>query len=284
MHDRAHRPDLLERVPPTALVLASMASIQFGAAFAKGLFGLLGGSGTVTLRVLFAALMLLIFTRPRLRGLPPRSLALLAAFGLSLGLMNLAFYLSLERLPLGVAVTLEFVGPLGVALFGTRRRRDLMWVGLAALGVLLLNPLSSGLDPVGVLLALFAGLMWAAYIVLGSRIGQVIPGGGSIALVMLVAALVVLPFGAEQALPALTRPELLLGGLVVALLSSALPYTLELEALRRMPRQTFGILMSLEPAVAATAGWLILGESLGWMQLAAIACVVAASLGTTRSK
>ena len=261
--------------------MAAAASIQFGAAFAVTLFDSLGPGGATLLRLTFAAALLLAFWRPRLRGLAPGALRLAVAFGLALGLMNWTFYEAIQRIPLGAAVTLEFVGPLAVAVFGSHRRRDLVWVALAAAGILLLSDPSGsgGLDPHGVALALFAGCCWGAYILLSARTGAVFPGGGGLALAMGVAALVALPAGLLQGGSSLLEPSLLLSGLVVALASSVIPYSLELEALRRLPPAVFGVLMSLEPAVAALAGLLILAQSLQAGQVLAIVLVSAASAG-----
>jgi inner membrane transporter RhtA len=263
------------------MVIAAAGSIQFGAAFAVTLFDSLGPGGATLLRLSFAAALLLVFWRPRLRGQPVGALRTALLFGVALGLMNWTFYEAIERIPLGVAVTFEFVGPLGVAVFGSRRPRDLVWVALAALGILLLADPGGGgaLDPVGIALALFAGACWAAYILLSARTGALFSGGGGLALAMVVAALVALPAGLTQGEGRLLEPELLAAGLVVALASSVIPYSLELEALRRLPPGAFGVLMSLEPAVAALAGLLILGQGFDAAAVAAIALVVTASAG-----
>ena len=194
--------------------------------------------------------------------------------------MNLSFYASIDRIPLGVAVTFEFVGPLGVAVFGSRRPLDLVWVGLAACGILLLSDFGSGdLDGLGVALALLAGAFWAAYILVAARVGQNIPGNDGLAIAMAVAAVLLIPVGVADAGADLLQPAVLAVGAAVALLSSVIPYTLELEALRRLPAGVFGVLMSLEPAVAALAGFVVLGEALGARELVAIALVAAASAG-----
>ena len=264
-----------------AMVMGAAASIQFGAAFAVTLFDSLGAGGTTLARLGWAAVLLLLFWRPRLRRQPPGALRLVAGFGLSLGLMNWSFYEAIDRIPLGVAVTLEFVGPLGVAVLGSRRARDLLWVLLAAVGIVLLTDIGgeSRLDPLGIALALFAGACWAAYILLSARTGAAISGGSGLALAMGVAALVVMPAGLVQGGAALLDPALLLSGLVVALASSVIPYSLELEALRRLPPGVFGVLMSLEPALATLAGLLLLGQGLQAVQVAAIGLVVVASAG-----
>ena len=271
------------RVPPVVLVLGAISSVQFGAALAKTLFDEIGAGGTVFVRVLFAAIVLALVWRPRVADLRRGDLWLVAAFGLTLAGMNLAFYSALDRIPLGITVTLEFVGPLGVAVVGSRGRLDLLWVGLAAAGILLLSNFGSGnLDGVGVALALLAGCLWAAYILLSARVGRVFPGGSGLALAMIVAAAVLLPVGVGDAGADLLVPWILAAGAAVAILSSAIPYSLELEALRRMPPGVFGVLMSLEPAVAALAGFVVLDEDLVPRELVAILLVVAASAGAAR--
>jgi inner membrane transporter RhtA len=272
-----------QRVPPTLLVLGAVSSVQVGAALAKTLFDELGAGGTVFLRVLFAALVLALVWPPRLRGHGSRDLGLAVVYGLALAGMNLAFYSSIDRIPLGIAVTFEFVGPLGVAVVGSRRALDLVWVGLAAAGILLLSDLGSGdLDALGVGLALLAGTFWAAYILLSVRVGKVFPGGSGLALAMLVATVPLAPVGIAQAGSELLVPGTLLVATGVGIMSSAIPYTLEIEALRRMPAGVFGVLMSLEPAVAAIAGYLVLGEGLVTREIAAVGLVVAASAGAAR--
>jgi inner membrane transporter RhtA len=263
--------------------LAAIASVQFGAAFAKTLFDEIGPGGTVFLRVLFGAIVLAAIWRPRLGGHDRRDLGLAALFGLVLAAMNLCFYASLDRIPLGIAVTFEFVGPLGVAVFGSRRARDLVWVGLAAAGILLLSDFGTAdLDEVGVALALLAGGFWAAYILLSARVGRVFPGGAGLALAMVVATVPLAPVGVASAGSDLAVPSVLALAAVVGVLSSAIPYALELEALRRLPVGVFGVLMSLEPAAGALAGLVVLGEELATRELAAIALVVAASAGAAR--
>ena len=272
---------------PVPVLLFSAISIQAGAALAKDLFPALGPAGTTGLRVSLAALLLLLLFRPPLRSVSRAHWAALVPYGLSLGLMNLTFYLALARIPLGLAVTLEFVGPLGVALLGSRRLVDLAWVALAAFGILLIAPWGGGadaLDPVGMALALAAGACWGAYILLGARVSHSFASEAhGVALGMGVAALAVLPFAPADVAAAKLTPAILGIGLVVAVLSSALPYTLEMYALRRLPSRTFGILMSLEPVVAALVGFLLLGERLDVGQWIAVVCVCVASAGATRT-
>jgi inner membrane transporter RhtA len=267
-------------VPPVVLVLGAISSVQFGAAFAKTLFDEVGVGGTVFLRVLFAAIVLAVIWRPRLAEHGRGDLLLAVAFGFTLGAMNLAFYSALDRIPLGIAVTFEFVGPLGVAVAGSRRPLDLLWVALAAAGILLLSEFgSTDLDGLGVALALLAGGLWAAYILLSARVGRAFPGGGGLALAMVVASAMLLPVGVGDAGADLLVPWILAAGAAVALLSSAIPYSLEMEALRRMPAGVFGVLMSLEPAAGALAGLVVLSEGLAPREVVAILLVIAASAG-----
>jgi inner membrane transporter RhtA len=273
-----------DRIPPTLLVVVAVSSVQFGAAFAKTIFDEVGPGGTVFLRVLFAAVVLVAIWRPAVRGRTRADWRLIALFGLCLGAMNLAFYEAIERIPLGIAVTLEFVGPLGVAIAGSRRLLDLAWVVLAAAGIVLLSDFGTAdLDGLGVALALGAGTLWAVYILLSARMGRVFPGGSGLALAMVAAAAVLAPFGVADAGAELLTPEVLAVGAAVAILSSAIPYTLEMEALRRMPAGVFGVMMSIEPAVAALAGFIVLDEGLATRELVAILLVVAASAGAARN-
>jgi inner membrane transporter RhtA len=267
---------------PVLLVLGAIVSVQFGAALAATLFDELGALGTVFLRSAFGALVLLALWRPGLRGHARRDLRLVAAFGVALAAMNVCFYLALDRIPLGIAVTFEFVGPLGVAIATSRRGLDLLWVALAAAGIALLSGgLVDGLDALGVALALLAGGFWACYILLGARLGRAFTGGRGLALAMVVGTVLVAPSGVAEGGARLLEADLLAIGAVVALLSSAVPYSLELEALRRIPPGVFGVLMSLEPAVGALAGFLVLDQGLSAADGAAIALVVAASAGAS---
>ncbi len=260
-----------------------MSSVQFGATVAKSIFDEVGSGGAVFLRVLSAAVVLALLWRPRVSGLSRGQLWLVLLFGLSLAGMNFCIYAALDRIPLGIAVTLEFIGPLGVAVFGSRRPLDLVWVGLAAAGILLLSGSGGAdLDGLGVAFAVVAGGFWAAYILLSARVGQAFPGGDGLALAMLVAVLPLAPFGIAQGGSDLLVPWIIAVGFAAGMLSSALPYTLELEALRRLPTAVFGVLMSLEPAVAALAGFVILGQDLVAREVAAILLVVVASAGAAR--
>jgi inner membrane transporter RhtA len=273
-----------DRIPPTVLVIIAVSSVQFGAAFAKTIFDEVGPGGTVFLRVLFAAVVLVAIWRPAVRGRTRADWRLIALFGLCLGAMNLAFYESIERIPLGIAVTLEFVGPLGVAIAGSRRPLDLAWVVLAAAGIVLLSDFGTAdLDGLGVALALVAGGLWAAYILLSARVGRTFPDGSGLALAMVAAAVMLAPVGVAEAGSDLLVPGVLAVAAAVAMLSSAIPYTLEMEALRRMPAGVFGVMMSTEPAVAALAGFIVLDEGLATRELVAILLVVAASAGAARN-
>ncbi len=268
-----------EFVPAPALVLAAVVSVQTGAALAKTLFAELGPLGATTLRLLSGTVMLLLIWRPRL---PRDGRLLLAGYGTALGCMNLSFYLALDRIPLGAAVTVEFLGPLAVAVLGSRRGRDVAAAGLAGAGVVLLARGGDGaLNPAGLALAALAGACWAAYILLSSAVGRRLAGGSPLALAMVVASALTLPFGAGAALSA--DVPTLLTGTAVGLLSSVIPYSLELEALRTLPPRTFGVLLSLEPAAAAVSGLVFLSETLSLRQWTGIASVVIASAAATLS-
>jgi len=264
-----------------ALVVVAVSSLQVGAAFAVTLFDEVGPAGAALLRLGIAALVLLAVWRPSLAGHSRADLLTAVAFGLALGTMNWAIYSAMERIPIGVAVTIEFAGPLGLAVWLSRRPSDLVWVALAAAGILLLtNPFgASDLDAVGVALSLLAAAAWAVYIPLSARTGTLFPGGRGLAIAMVVGALLVAPAGLAQGGEELLAPAILAQAAVVAFASSVIPYSLELESLRRIPTRVFGVLMSLEPAVAALAGFLVLGQALGAVDLVAIALVVAASAG-----
>jgi inner membrane transporter RhtA len=273
----------LARVPPWGLVLAGGTSIQFGAALAATIFDELGPGGASLLRLGFAAVILLAVWRPPVRTLTREQLRLAALFGVTLGAMNLFFYEALGRLPLGIAVTIEFAGPLGVAVLASRRRSDLAWAALAAVGILLLaDPGGGSVDGLGLAFILAAGACWAAYILIAQRATGVFRGGQGLALASVPAALVPLVPGLAEGPGALLHGGVLLIGAAVALLSSVIPYSLETEALRRLPVNVFGVLMSLEPAIAALAGLVVLGQALGARELSAMACVVVASIGITR--
>jgi inner membrane transporter RhtA len=272
------------RTTSISLVVGGIVSVQVGAAVATELFDELGPVGTVMLRLLFAAVVLVAVWRPAFRGLRGPGARDVLLFGVALAAMNTSFYLSLDRIPLGIAVTLEFVGPLGVAFAASRRRLDLVWATIAAVGILLLSPTpGTDLDALGAALALLAGAFWAAYIVLSARVGRAFPGGDGLALAMAIGSALLIAPGILAAGDDLLRPELLAAAFGVAMLSSAIPYSLELEALRRLPQGAFGVLMSLEPAVAATVGFIVLDQALATRETLAIALVVLASAGALRS-
>lgn len=269
-------------LPPVPAVLLAVISVQGGAAIAKGLFPVVGAAGTASLRIGLSALMLLVAVRPRLGQLRAAQWRAVVPYGVALGTMNFLFYCALARVPLGLGVTLEFVGPLLVAMAGSRRWLDVLWAVLAGAGIALIAPWGGhGIDPVGMLLALAAGGCWAVYIVLGGRVAEVLPGNTAVAVGMLFATLAVLPFGLAGGKLRTLTPQLLGLGAALALLSSALPFTLEMQALKRLPTRTFSILMSVEPAAAALCGWLFLGERLSPAQWLAVLLVMAASAGAT---
>lgn len=269
-------------VPAPALVLGGVASVQGGAAVATRLFPVAGPGGTVWLRLGLSSLLLLAIARPKLRGRSAADLRLAVAFGVALAAMNLTFYEALDRIPLGVAVTIEFIGPLSVAVIGSRRMLDLVWVAFAAVGVVLLTSGGGRLDRTGVVLAFVTGIFWASYILLSKRVGAVFPGASGLALALVVGTIGLAPVGIWSGGSALVDPGVLGRGCVVALLSSAIPYTLEIYALRRLRAAVFGVLMSLEPAFAALSGLLFLSQHLRTREWVAIVFVMAASVGATR--
>lgn len=267
------------------MVVGSISSVQCGAALATTLFDRVGPAGAVFLRGGFAALILLAVAHRDVARVRRADLRDVALFGLTLAGMNFCFYQAIDRLPLGIAVTFEFTGPLAVAVFGSRRRRDLIWAGLAALGIVLLSGDFGGasIDLVGAALALTAGAFWACYILLSARVGGRSEGLGGLALAMSISAFLLAPAGIAVGGGQIGSAEVLARGLGVGLLSSAIPYALEIEALRRLPNAVFGVMMSLEPAVAALVGFIALGQGLGWIEAIAIGLVVAASAGALRS-
>jgi inner membrane transporter RhtA len=270
---------------PVGLVLAGGVSVQFGGALAVSLMPRAGALGVVTLRLLVAAIVLLAVCRPKLRGHSRADWGTVVVFGITMAAMNGLFYQAVARIPLGTAVTLEVLGPLALSVFASRRAVNLVWAGLALGGVFLLGGGGfSSLDPIGVAFALGAGAMWAAYIIFSARTGRRFPQADGLALAMVVAAVAFLPLGIIESGSKLLVPTTVALGAAVAVLSSVLPYTLELLALRRLPASTFAILMSLEPAVAATAGFLVLNQSLSATEAVAIALVIAASMGAVRTQ
>ena len=270
-------------MPAPLFALGAIASVQVGATVAKHLFVFLGPTGTVFLRVGFGAGILLAIARPRWSRFDARQWRSIVLFGLIIAGMNLSFYQAIARIPLGIAVTIEFIGPLGVAVAGSRKRLDFAWAAMAAAGVSLLSFGGGSVNPLGVLFALAAAAGWASYIVLGQRVGRMVPGPDGLALALTVSGLALLPFGIAGAGSRLRDLHNLGLGLVVAILSSAIPFSLEFAALRRLSSQVFGILMSLEPAMGAAAGFVFLGQRLSLRDLLAIALVIVASAGATRT-
>ncbi|WP_367770862.1 DMT family transporter [Flavobacterium sp. WC2421] len=272
----------LLNIPPIPAVLFAIISVQSGAAIAKTLFPSIGAAGTASLRIGISAIILFAVYRPNLFKITPNQWKIVIPYGLSLGAMNLIFYLAIERIPIGLAVTLEFIGPLVVAVMGSKRLLDYLWVLLAAAGIVLIAPWSdNGIDLLGVLFALLAGALWAAYIVLGGKISKIMKGGEAVATGMLFASILIVPFGIlGNGLNNLT-PTFLYLGIALALLSSAIPFTLEMKALGQLPARTFSILMSLEPAAASICALVFLQEHLTFNEVLAVIFVVIASVGST---
>lgn len=267
---------------PLLAVLGSVTALGIGTSFAKQLFPLVGSLGTTALRVGFSALILLLLWRPWRWPLSRQDAASIVRYGIALGFMNLLFYMSLRTIPFGVAVAIEFSGPLAVAMYASRKPVDFVWLAMAIGGLALLLPLGQGaasLDPEGVIYALLAAICWGAYIIFGKRVGH-LHAGHSVALGLSVAALTVVPFGIWHAGTALLDPHILLFGLGVAAISSAIPISLEMMALKRLPQQAFGIMTSMEPAVAALLGLIMLDERLSSMQWMAVVCIMMAAIGS----
>lgn len=267
---------------PYAALIGAIVTLCVGTSLAKGLFPVVGAEGTSAYRVGFSALILALVWRPWRHPISRADLGKVAPYGAVMGLLNLSFYMAIRTIPLGVAVAIEFTGPLLVAVGSSRKAIHFVWIGLAVLGLALLLPIDPGakpLDPVGVGFACVAAVMWALYIILGKRTGH-LHAGRSVALGMVAAALIVVPIGVASAGTALFQPRLIALGLVAAVMSSAIPYSLEMIALRAIPKRSFGVMLSLEPAVGAVAGFAILQERLAPSQWLAIAAIVAASVGT----
>jgi inner membrane transporter RhtA len=267
------------RASAVTLVLTGILSVQIGAGVATTLFDQVGPGGTVFLRCAFSAVLLVALWRPAWRGHSRIAVRNVAIFGFVLAAMNFSFYEALDRIPLGIAVTLEFVGPLTVAIVRSRRGRDLIWAGLAACGIVLLAPPGGDLDALGVALALLAGAFWGVYIVVTARVGRQFEGGDGLAIAMTIAAVLLIPVGAGQGGGEILELDLLVAALAVAVLSSAIPYSVELEALRRLPEGVFGVMMSLEPAVASVVGAIGLEQALNGREILAIGLVLVASIG-----
>ena len=272
---------------PVAALIGSLITLSVGTSFAKSLFPFVGAEGTTTYRLIFSTMLLMAFWRPWRRKWSWREAPLLMMFGATLGIMNMLFYSAIKTVPFGLAIAIEFTGPLAVALWSSKKPLDFVWIVLAVVGMGLILPLApqmgadhaAALDPVGIAFALGAGFCWALYIVIGQRVADRI-GAYATPVGMLVAAMVVTPFGINVAGTSLLNAEWMLTGLGIALLSSAIPYSLEMYSLKHLPKQTFSILLSLEPAVGAVAGWLVLSEQLSTQQLVAIGLIMAASMGS----
>jgi inner membrane transporter RhtA len=273
---------------PVAALMVSLITLCAGTSLAKGLFPFVGAEGTTTYRLVFSTLLLMAFWRPWRRAWTWADVPILVLFGATLGLMNLLFYSAIKTVPFGLAIALEFTGPLAVALWSSKKLLDFVWIVLAVAGMGLILPLgntmgaglqASAIDPVGIAYALGAGVCWAVYIVVGQGVADRI-GAFATPVGMLVAALLVTPVGISVAGSSLLNPEWMLAGLGIALLSSAIPYSLEMYSLKHLPKQTFSILLSLEPAVGALAGWLVLSEQLNTQQLGAIGLIMVASMGS----
>lgn len=272
-----------ESIPPVWLVMVSIISVQTGAGVAKNLFESLPPAAVVWLRLLTSAVLLVLVVRPALRAHSRGDWAVVVGYGIALALMNFFIYQAFARIPLGIAVTIEYLGPLAIAVLGSRRRVDLLWAGLAGLGVAALGLEPAALDPLGILFAVLAAAAWAGYILLSAATGQRFSGASGLAIAGVVGAVVIAPAGIAEGGAALLDWRLLLFGLAVGVLSSVVPYTLELNALRRMPPRVFGVLMSLQPAAAALVGLVLLGELLTVWQWVAVLCVIVASAGSTRA-
>ena len=272
-------------IPPTLLLFGSMISIQLAAAIAKPLMADLGPSGVVLLRVGFAALMLMLLQRPSWRGYRPQDYRNLLGFGFGMAVMNGFYYASIARIPIGIAVTLEFLGPLGVAVLKSHRRLDLLWVLLAAGGIALLTPTpGSNLDPIGVLFALMGAVGWGIYILFSAKAGESLPSRQVLPIAMSISTILLLPMGIGNLGPAMAQPKLLLLGALVGFLGSVVTYSMEFAALKRMPVHIFGVLLSMEPAIAALIGFMLLGETLNSSALGAIALVSIAAAGASYSE
>ena len=286
-HNHREISTLLDVLPPAGLVLFAIFSIQVGAAIAKHLFPILGAQGTVAIRIIISALLLVLAARGRVKTfsrLFATNWRILITFGACVAVMNFFFYMAIARIPLGTAVAIEFIGPLGVAVFNSRRISHFAWVALAAVGIVLMSPLTGiNLDTLGILFALLAGVCWASFIILAARLGARMTGNDGLTIGMVIASIIMIPFALPVIPDLIFNPQILLMSFGVALLSTTVPLTLEYAALKRIPKRTYGILVSLEPAVAALAGVLLLGEFLGLQGMIAIACVVIAAMGITYS-
>ena len=272
-------------IPAVPAVLLAIISFQCGAALAKGIFPVLGAVATASLRIVLSAIILVIFNQPNIRNLTRAQWKAVALYGLTLGAMNIIFYIAIARIPLGLGVALEFIGPLVLALAGSKRIIDILWVVLAATGITLIEPWGNNtIDVIGVFLALLAGAFWAAYILIGGHISKIMDGGKAVTIGMIFASILVLPLAIADGLLTHFKPVMFVPGLGLALLSSAIPFTLEMKALGKIPVKTFSILMSLEPAVAALSGLVFLHEYLSLYEWLAVLLIIVACAGATLTK
>jgi len=278
---------IFKTLPPTVLVLLSVCSVQIGAGLATRLFPVLGAEGTVAFRIIISAMLLVLIARSNLIELKRQfsnHFQLLLLFGLCIAAMNLFFYLSIARIPLGAAVAIEFVGPLGIAALKSKRKIHFAWVLLASLGIALLSPITGvQLDVVGIVYALMAGAGWALFILLAERVNKRTDGADGLIIAMMVAAIAMMPFAVRVTPELFSNVKILLAALAVALLSTTIPFSFEFEALKRLPARNYGILVSVEPAAAALVGAVFLGERIGLQGLLAVSCVVVAAIGISVS-
>jgi inner membrane transporter RhtA len=271
-------------IPPWLLVVIAILSVQFGAALAEQLFSTTGPGGVVFLRTSLASLVFFVLWRPKVRGYRKQDYLIITLYGVNIAAMMLVFYTAIDRIPLGIAVAIAFAGPLGIAVIGSRRRSDLLWVALAAAGIILLSPLTNAaLDPIGLLLAFCSALTWAIFILMTGRVCRVFPASEGLAIAMGIAALVAIPFGLVGAMKVLGSLSLMALSVVVALLSSAVPFALEFEALKRLSPTDYGLLTSLEPVVATLIGFIVLHEALGGREILGIGMVTVAAAATARA-
>ncbi|MBE9182019.1 EamA family transporter [Oculatella sp. LEGE 06141] len=282
LHGTKHFKALTGGVPPSSLILLSSFAAQLGVAIAKDLFDVLGPLGATFLKTGVGAILLLLIWRPQLRHHRYEDYILISLFGLTIAGMSVAFFEAVDRVPLGIASAVEFVGPLGVAVLGSRQWLDAIWITLAAIGLILLAPISGApLSAVGIAFALLSGGCWAIHILMSNAVGRAFPGGAGLALAMTIAAILLLPMGIHQGGIALLKPSICAIGIVVALFDVVVPYSLDFKALKSLPPRIFGVLISIEPAIAALVGFLVLGEQLSIRTLAAIALVTIAAMGIT---
>jgi inner membrane transporter RhtA len=274
----------LAAMPPWLLVLLAVLSVQTGAAVAKQLFDVTGPGGVVFLRTSLASVLFFALWRPKIRGYRPQDYLVITIYGLNIAAMMLFFYAAISRVPLGITVAVAFVGPLGIAVVGSRRRSDLLWVALAAGGIILLSPLTGvSLDLPGLSLAFLSAVGWAIFILLTGRVSRTFPASEGLAIAMAIAAVVSIPFGLVGAVKVLPSLSLMALGIVVAVLSSAIPFGFEFEALKRLPAPVYGVLTSLEPVVAVLVGFIVLHEALGLREIAGIVMVTVAAAATARA-